>query len=355
MRYAIPRRLLRSVVTPATLLLAAASPAQGQTALDMVLGIRDLPPMPVATPDLAYSGVPAVRPDVALAPRSTGLSGAVRIRTALPGSTIEVPLAWTARPQLARWRWLPTLGTPGLPLEGPLEGDRIPAPQIPGSYVLEIAWENESRILDDITLLVQVPLERRANGRIDNYYIGRFPNEGEPRRDRYRAPVGLIRVTPENQRLQLSPRFTLRDFLTHDQQDVWPKYVLVDPLIIDKLELVMRDLAEYGIPADHMVVMSGFRTPQYNARGLDDGRASLSRHQYGDAADVWIDNDGDWYMDDLNRDGRRDLADARIMLAAVERVEAAYPQLIGGAGVYPDNGAHGPFIHIDVRGRPARW
>ena len=28
-----------------------------------------------------------------------------------------------------------------------------------------------------------------------------------------------------------------------------------------------------------------------------------------------------------------------------------YPQLVGGAGVYKANSAHGPFIHVDVRGR----
>jgi uncharacterized protein YcbK (DUF882 family) len=162
-------------------------------------------------------------------------------------------------------------------------------------------------------------------------------------------------VTRENQGLRLSEHFSLREFLTHDQGAIWPKYVVVDPLLIDKLELVMRELEAMGVPAWRMVVMSGFRTPQYNRRGLDQGRASLSRHQYGDAADVWVDNDGDWYMDDLNRDGRRDTADAAVMLEAVERVESRHPGLIGGAGTYPDNGAHGPFIHVDVRGSRARW
>ena len=39
--------------------------------------------------------------------------------------------------------------------------------------------------------------------------------------------------------------------------------------------------------------MSGFRTPQYNAGGGNTGgRAGLSRHMYGDASDIFIDNDG---------------------------------------------------------------
>ena len=76
---------------------------------------------------------------------------------------------------------------------------------------------------------------------------------------------------------------------------------------------------------------------------------------YGDAADVFVDNDGNGRMDDLNRDGRVDHRDARVILAAVERVERRYPALAGGVGVYRANSAHGPFAHVDVRGWRARW
>ena len=140
---------------------------------------------------------------------------------------------------------------------------------------------------------------------------------------------------------------------THNEPAVDPP--IVDPRLLDKLELVLAELEAEGIGAERMVVMSGFRTPQYNRRGLGRGRARLSRHQYGDAADVWVDNDGDWYMDDLDGDGRRNTRDARVMLGAVDRIEARHPELAGGAGVYSDNGAHGPFIHIDARGYRARW
>jgi uncharacterized protein YcbK (DUF882 family) len=102
--------------------------------------------------------------------------------------------------------------------------------------------------------------------------------------------------------------------------------------------------------------MSGFRSPQYNAGGGDKtGRANLSRHMYGDANDVWIDNNGDGQMDDLNHDGRIDIRDSQVICSAVERVEQENPELVGGCGVYPGNGAHGPFTHIDARGYRARW
>jgi hypothetical protein len=136
---------------------------------------------------------------------------------------------------------------------------------------------------------------------------------------------------------------------------VWPKYLVLDTKLIDKLELVIDDLVSHGYDVRHLSVMSGFRTPQYNRRGVGRGRADASRHQYGDAADVFVDNNRDGRMDDLNRDGRVDTRDARILVSAVDRVEANHPGLIGGAGVYGATRAHGPFTHIDARGTRARW
>jgi uncharacterized protein YcbK (DUF882 family) len=101
--------------------------------------------------------------------------------------------------------------------------------------------------------------------------------------------------------------------------------------------------------------MSGFRTPQYNQQGVGaGGRVQDSRHQYGDAADVYVVNgDRDW-MSDLNRDGRIDTRDAKVLAQAAENVERNHPDLIGGVGIYKATSTHGPFVHIDVRGTRAR-
>jgi uncharacterized protein YcbK (DUF882 family) len=158
-------------------------------------------------------------------------------------------------------------------------------------------------------------------------------------------------VTRQNQDARVSEHFRLRDFLTHDQQDVWPKYVVLRDELLEKLELVIDELNASGVPARRVTVMSGFRTPQYNENGGDpSGRAELSRHQYGDAADIFIDNDGDGRMDDLNGDGRVDSRDAAVIQRAVDRVDAKHPELIGGVGLYRATSAHGPFAHVDVRG-----
>ena len=216
--------------------------------------------------------------------------------------------------------------------------------------------------IKEITQITLTPFGEKQRGRIGGYLIGSWPGERGARGpakappDRYANPRGFIRVTPENQDTPVSEHFTLRDFLTKGQENVWPKYLVLELRTIDKLELVLSDLESRGIETRGVTVMSGFRTPSYNAGGGNTaGRADLSRHMYGDAADVFIDNDGNGTMDDLNRDGRIDIKDARVIEEAVNRVERAEPGLIGGTGVYVACCGHGPFIHIDTRGYRARW
>jgi hypothetical protein len=295
---------------------------------------------------------------VSMGPDAFGKSGALQTRVVAPGARVALALEWEA-PWSAgpRYRWRPVLGTPGDGAGGELgAGDVARAPDAAGVYELELYDGGTVRDFGaELRLVVTVPFERKQNGRIGPYHLGTWPTEGKGRRDAYAPPAGFIEVTRENQFLALSRHFQVREFLTKDQDDVWPKYVAIEPRLIDKLELVLLELRDMGIRADRMVVMSGFRTPQYNHRHLGNPPGSLSRHQFGDAADVWVDNEGDWYMSDLNGDGRRDIEDARVMLRAVERVERRYPELVGGAGLYRANRVRGPFIHIDVRGRPARW
>jgi hypothetical protein len=207
-----------------------------------------------------------------------------------------------------------------------------------------------------LTFISLLPFSEKKNGRIGSYWMGFWPGERRLRLGAYGNPDGFIEVTPQNQDTPVSDHFRLRDFLTKDQFSVWPKYLVLREELVDKLELVIAEMQRSGIPVRRMTVMSGFRTPQYNRRGVGGGgRAQDSRHQYGDAADVFVDNDGDGWMDDLNRDGRVDHRDAQVILAAAERVERRHPDLTGGVGVYRATRAHGPFAHVDVRGRRARW
>jgi len=214
------------------------------------------------------------------------------------------------------------------------------------------------RQIDDINVITLVPFSEKRGGKIGLYYLGSWPYErgGQPRAPSYANPAGFIEVTPQNANTQVSEHFRLRDFLTKDQPNVWPKYLLLNPKLLDKLELTIQELQKMGHPVRQIQIMSGFRTPNYNVHGGNtEGRANLSRHMYGDASDVFIDNDGNGSMDDLNGDHRVDVRDAEVVLQAVERVERAHPELVGGVGVYSACCGHGPFTHIDVRGYRARW
>jgi len=202
-----------------------------------------------------------------------------------------------------------------------------------------------------------VPLRAKTGATWRGYRIGFWPGERRlGSRIRYPLPNGFLEVTPESQDLQVSAHFRVRDFLTHDQSARWPKVLVLHLRLVDKLELISERLAALGRPST-LRVMSGFRTPQYNALGVGrrGGRAQDSRHMYGDAADIYVDGDGNGRMDDLNRDGRVTIEDARWLAGIAAQVEAQHPELAGGIGVYGATSTHGPFVHVDARGTPARW
>lgn len=211
---------------------------------------------------------------------------------------------------------------------------------------------------ESIQALSLVPFRAKAGANWRGYRIGFWPGERTVgrRSPRYPLPSGFLEVTPDNQDLPLSEHFRVRDFLTHDQQDVWPKVLVIRLTLLDKLELIQEALVALGKPAA-LHVMSGFRTPQYNALGVGPlgGRARDSRHMYGDAADIYEDADGDGRMDDLDGDGRVTIKDAAWLARVAASVEARHPEVTGGIGVYRANSDHGPFVHVDTRGSIARW
>lgn len=232
----------------------------------------------------------------------------------------------------------------------------VPARKANAIPILETMFGDSSDLR--FAFIEMLPFTDKTAGKIGTYKIGYWPAERRRLRNAsYANPAGFIKVTRENQDTRVSEHFRLRDFLTHDQANVWPKYLVLREELIDKLELVIADLEANGVEVAHMSVMSGFRTPQYNAKrvGKKGGRAKDSRHQFGDAADVFVDNNRDGRMDDLNADGRVDAKDAAVISAAVDRIEAQHPSLTGGVGLYRSTRSHGPFAHIDVRGSRARW
>jgi hypothetical protein len=251
---------------------------------------------------------------------------------------------------------------PGAAVEYTQGSDVVTAPKGSGIWNVVLKIGNAIRPIADFSVITMLPFNAKQNGHIGAYFIGSWPSEAGVKgpakapSSAYANPAGFIEVTQANRNTPVSEHFKLGDFVTHDQANVWPKYIVLQQKLIDKLELVLSDLAAHGYDVHGVRVMSGFRTPQYNAAGGNPaGRANLSRHMYGDASDIYIDSNGDGQMDDLNHDGKVTIDDSRVISAAVDRVEAAHPELVGGAGVYTAAPGHGPFIHIDTRGYRARW
>lgn len=234
---------------------------------------------------------------------------------------------------------------------GPSEW-RWNAPAEPGDYRLRIAGtcRADSAVVQGF---VMVPASAARDGYLNGFRIGTYPRALRGQAI-YEPPVGFIEVTPENQDVYITPHLQLKQFLTK-QPGGFPKYVVLDPRLLQKLELIFAAVHEAGYAQSSFVVMSGYRTPAYN-RAL--GNVEFSRHQYGAAADIFIDeHPRDGRMDDLNHDGRIDIRDARVLYDLIDRhqADAAFRRLIGGLAMYPSTSAHGPFVHVDVRGYAARW
>jgi hypothetical protein len=281
-----------------------------------------------------------------------GQSGKVNVAVVAPGEELNVPAGADSLPQGAQVVLQPTGGTAGTAVEA-----TGPAPAVPGIWNVVLRMADAIRPASDVSVITLVPLSAKQNGRVGTYRVGSWPFErGGATKPVYEPPAGLVRVTPENQDIWISEHVQLKDFLTKGQAGVWPKYVALQPKVLDKVELTIVELGRMGYPVTNIFVVSAFRTPNYNeAGGNPAGRGKLSRHMYGDAMDVAIDNDNDGRMDDINRDGRVNVADARFLAQAADRVEKKYPSLIGGIGVYPPTGGHSGMVHIDTRGFRARW
>jgi uncharacterized protein YcbK (DUF882 family) len=225
--------------------------------------------------------------------------------------------------------------------ERPLIG-AIYAPNEPGFYRLVLTADGERRTLPEVVLGVMKPMSEKQGSSINGYRVGFW--RGERRQDR-ELPPGLLEVYASDVDLPVSEHLTVGDFLTHDNQTSWPKYVALDPRLLDKLELVFDEIAaRRGRKAKSDVdvsVRSGFRTPMHNQRVPRS--ATDSRHQFGDAADIAVDADGD---------GRLTSRDVTLIIRAVEVVERRHPDLVGGLGIYADGAL---YVHVDARGRRVRW
>jgi hypothetical protein len=222
------------------------------------------------------------------------------------------------------------------------------APDLPGRYEIEVRDLARGQKIE-LQAFVMVPFGNVRQGVLNRYRIGAYP---APRSPADAPPRGFVEVRPDNEDTHLTPHFQLRQFVCKQPGD-HPKYLALDDRLLLKLESVLAAVRAAGHHVETLHVMSGYRTPYYNA-AIEN--VKFSQHQWGSAADVFVDEDGDGLMDDLNGDKVLDKQDARVLAGLVDPLDRSPDaRFVGGLGVYGGTKAHGPFVHVDVRGHLARW
>ena len=228
---------------------------------------------------------------------------------------------------------------------------RFSAPETPGLYRVTIT-DTTATTSVQLQVFVLTPWDHEGQ-RLDGFHIGHYEQRARRGLETYAPPPGFIKVTDENKDVRVSPNFRLEQFLCK-QTGRTPQYALVRTRLLQRLEAVLGTLNARGHDVPTLHVMSGYRTPYYN-RAIGN-TTEYSRHLYGDAADIFVDVDGDRWMDDLTGDGRTTRADARYLARLVQRHPTPGDDSFhGGLGIYGPASHRGPFVHIDLRGYKARW
>lgn len=277
--------------------------------------------------------------------RGLDIDYAVFALFAIPGETVPVALHGTVQGAAlhadagtvhllgpGRWTWT--------------------APNRSGHYRLDVTRSDGARMR--LETFVMVPASAVRDGLLNGYRIGTYPKPHGAHAAHYRPPAGFVEVTPDLKDVHISPHFTLGEFLCKEVGG-YPKYLVLHRRLLLKLEDLMDYLNGHGVDATSVHVMSGYRTPWYNAQL---GNVPDSRHTLGDAADIYIDvAPANGIMDDLNHDGHDNEKDARLLAADIDLLfrEPQLDFLRGGVGVYGSTRTHGPFVHVDARGWRARW
>lgn len=227
------------------------------------------------------------------------------------------------------------------------------APDSAGLYPLRVARAVGGDTLH-FNAFVMVPASETRGEFLRGYRIGKYPKARLKGLAFYAPPKGFVRLDSTTVDASLSPHFRLGQFACK-QSTALPAYLALRERLILKLELILEKANHAGFACETFHVMSGYRTPYYN-RSL--GNVKQSAHQFGGAADIFIDarpQDGE--MDDLNGDGRSDGDDSALLFKLVDEMSLNefYLPYLGGIGKYSKNESHGAFVHVDVRGFRAIW
>ena len=172
-----------------------------------------------------------------------GRSGEVKLLFAMRGEHITFPLAVGGDPSTLSYEWTSLLGDETAFAAQPMGGADLTVPQEAGFYYLTLVTGKDRQVLKEPIVAVMRPFQDKAGSMLDGYKIGTYLAERlRGGRDKER-PEGFLKVYPQFLDIAVSKHLRLHHFLTHDEQaDVWPKYVALNPRLLDKLELVFAEL-----------------------------------------------------------------------------------------------------------------
>lgn len=225
-----------------------------------------------------------------------------------------------------------------------------------GHYQATIKEKNNDSSASEIKINVFVlHSHQEKNGQyLENFRIGHYPEIPVDKSEYYTKPDGFLKIEESLLEVNLTPHFKMEQFLT-SQSEKLPQFIAIQESLLLKLEFFLEEVNNAGYQADTFGIVSLYRSPYFN-KELGNN-TDLSRHLFGDAADIYIDNSGNEWMDDLNEDGNSTRADADILydLAVKFDQKEEFSALQGGVSSYKGNGVRGPFIHIDTRGFHVSW
>ncbi|MBX3729274.1 MAG: hypothetical protein KF858_08825 [Candidatus Sumerlaeia bacterium] len=222
-----------------------------------------------------------------------------------------------------------------------------------------------------VTMLPAVAFDRDGDGTLGGAFVGVYPNELNPNAPApvannprtYTPPRSFHRLDDSTATLRLSANATLGTFAP----EVFPaegsgaRFVAISPELIRFWEALHGVTASRRRPAPgELRVLRGFVSPHERQRlqRLGIPLAEFSRYQYGDALAIILDANRDNRMDDLNNDGRIDIADAEVLAGFIEQA-LTDAGLAGGIGVCASfegpNHIGTPYVHVDLRGWNLRW
>ena len=274
----------------------------------------------------------------------------------LPGSTATVSVVDSVSGNILNGKFRPE--SSNVEREGTSLTFAVPAQE--GLYGILFTYPG----LPTIKLLCLVPFEtpQSSRGIVDDVRIGAYPDPDKgiervnENPDHYIPPRYFIR-TDKYSDYRLAPTIKVGDLVCPTSKDDPTKHVnfaVLDYTLLLKVEYGWRVFSREHPEIPQWKFVSWFRTPIHNKR---EGGSSYSRHIYGDACDIIVDLDGDWRMDDINRDGRIDMKDALEIARVFEDLEISGKIPWGGIGTYeyPGDESMGAAVHIDTRGHWARW